>query len=48
MVCARCDEPIQGEREEINVDTGTGASSPVYVCAIRCRPMPRQAYPRQR
>jgi hypothetical protein len=47
MICARCDKPIEGEPERIEVDTGTGPGGDVYVCPVYCRPAPRQTSPRQ-
>ncbi len=48
MMCARCEQPIQGTPETVTVETGSGVSGTVYVCPIPCRPAPRQTYPKQR
>lgn len=46
MFCARCDEPIAGTPQAVNVDGGTGAGSTVYICPKPCRSVPRQTYQR--
>ncbi|QTD96218.1 hypothetical protein S1361_02610 [Streptomyces cyanogenus] len=48
MMCARCDQPIQGKPEPVTIETGSGVSGTVHVCPTPCRPTPRQTYPKQR
>lgn len=45
MICARCDQPIEGEPMRVVVESGTSVAGVVYVCPTLCRPVPRQTYP---
>ncbi|MGV9337876.1 hypothetical protein [Streptomyces sp. NPDC003688] len=40
MICDRCQDVIEGEPEELFVETGSAASAPIYVCPTPCRPAP--------
>lgn len=48
MICARCNQPIQGKPKAVTVETGSSVSSPVHVCPTPCQSPPRQTYPKKR
>lgn len=48
MMCARCDKPIDGQPKPVTIDSGTGASSTVYICRTPCRRAPQQTAPTRR
>lgn len=44
-ICARCDKPIEGEPDEFDHTSPTGAGITIKVCRGLCRKAPQQTYP---